>query len=232
MTGPSLQAVVFDFDGLIMDSETPIFAASAAAVAQLGHHLTIQAWATVVGHGEADSFQALQRAVGATLDRSTYDAAYAAQDRSWRDTLPVLDGVEALLQGLHAAGVPCAVASSSSVDWVGGHLERLGLRSHFASLATSDRVGGRAKPAPDAYLLACLDLGVDPRASVALEDSAPGVAAARAAGLNVIAVPSDITRHTDLSSADRSVSSLADLTVADLHALVDSRAMPSADDAS
>jgi len=232
MASPPLQAVVFDFDGLIMDSETPIFVASAAAVAALGHELTIEAWATVVGHGEADSFRALQAAVRAPLDRPSYDAAYARQDRSWRDTLPVLDGVVALLDELRDAGVPCAVASSSSVDWVGGHLERLGLRSRFASLATSDRVGGRSKPAPDTYLLACSDLVVDPRFAVALEDSGPGVAAARAAGLNVIAVPSAITRHTDLSDADRSVSSLAELTLADLRSLVADRPSPPPDDAS
>lgn len=216
----SLDAVVFDFDGLILDSETPIFRATAAALAGLGHELTVEGWAAVVGHGDADSFAALQVAVGAELDRAAFDAAYATQDRSWRETEPALPGVVALLHSLGAAGVPCGIASSSPAAWIEGHLDRLGLRSLFATIASEDRVGGRAKPAPDTYVLACSDLGADPSRSVALEDSAPGIAAARAAGLTVVAVPSEITRHTDLSAAHHTVPTLEHLDPALLGALV------------
>lgn len=218
---PVLEAVVFDFDGLIVDSETPIYRATAAALAGLGHQLTIEGWATVVGHGEEDSFRALQSAVGAPIDRAAYEVAYADQDRSWRETVPALPGVVGLLTALSAAGIPCGVASSSSSTWVEGHLERLGLAHLVAAVATADRVGGRSKPAPDTYLLACADLGARPARSVALEDSAPGIAAARAAGLAVVAVPSEITRHTDLSAAQRSVPDLTHLDPAALAALLD-----------
>lgn len=213
-------AVVFDFDGLVFDSETAIFQAAVATLAELGHELTVEAWATVIGLGEDDSWARLCEALGAEIDRELYDAGYARQDRSWRDTLPALPGVVELLDALRTDGVPCAVASSSPAPWVKGHLDRLGLVDHFAVLATADRVGGRAKPAPDTYLLACSDLGVAPRRSVALEDSAPGIAAALAAGLAVVAVPSHITAHTDLSAASHTVASLAEVTVADLAALV------------
>ncbi len=217
---PRLDAVVFDFDGLIIDSETPIFRASAAAVAQLGHRLSVEAWATVVGHGEDDSFRALQAAVGAELDRAAYELAYAAQDRSWRDTEPALPGVAELLASLARAGIACGVASSSSAGWIEGHLVRLGLRHHVATIASVDRVDGRSKPAPDTYRLACADIGADPARSVALEDSAPGIAAALAAGLTVVAVPSHITRHTDLSAAHHSVPDLTHLDPARLAALL------------
>lgn len=220
---PLPDAVVFDFDGTVFDSETPIFRASAAAVASLGHELTIEGWATVVGHGEDDSWRALLAAVGADLDRAAYEAAYDAQDRSWRETLPALPGVVELVEELHGAGVPLGIASSSPASWLETHLTRLGLRHRFTSLASRDRVGGRSKPAPDTYLLACRELGADPSRSVAIEDSSPGVAAARAAGLAVVVVPSDITRHTDTSAAHRRVGSVADLTVASLAELVASR---------
>lgn len=220
MSQPLPEAVVFDFDGLIFDSETPIFRASAAALALLGHDLTIERWATVVGHGDADGFTALQQAVGTEIDRYAYDTAYAAQDRSWRDTQPPLPGVVDLLEALHVAGVPCGVASSSPAGWIETHLVRLGLRNRFATIASEDRVGGRSKPAPDTYVLACEDLGAAPARSVALEDSSPGIAAALAAGLNVVAVPSEITRHTDLSAAHRTVASLEQLTLAELADLV------------
>lgn len=216
-----IDAVVFDFDGLIIDSETPIFRATAAALAEQGLVLTVPGWATVVGHGEADSFQALQRAVGGEIDREAYEVAYAAQDRSWHETEPALPGVADLFAALAEDGIPCGVASSSSSRWVEGHLDRLGLRHLVSAVATADRVGGRSKPAPDTYLLACADLGADPARSVALEDSAPGIAAARAAGLTVVAVPSHITRHTDLSAAHHQVPDLTHLDPAGLAALVE-----------
>ncbi len=214
------EAVVFDFDGLIFDSETPIFRASAAALAVLGHDLAVEQWATVVGHGDDDSFLAMERAVGAAIDRAAYDDAYASQDRSWRDRQPALPGVEDLLDALGEAGIACGVASSSPLSWVETHLERLGLRERFAAVASRDRVGGRAKPAPDVYLLACRELGAGPDRSVALEDSAPGIASARTAGLRVVAVASEITRHTDLSDAHLAVDSLEHLTVPTLARLV------------
>ncbi len=216
----TLEAVVFDFDGLIVDSEMPIYRGTATALAEQGLSLTVAAWSRVVGHGEADSFGALERAVGDTIDRDRFDAVYATQDRAWHETLPALPGVEALLGALAEAGVPCAVASSSSSNWIETHLARLGLRHRFGAVATADKVGGRSKPAPDTYLLACAELGATPTRSVALEDSGPGIAAARAAGLRVVAVPSEITAHSDLSAADRSVASLEALDVATLTALV------------
>ena len=124
-----------------------------------------------------------------------------------------------LLDACAAAGVPCGIASSSGIDWIGGFLDRLGLRDRFATVAGVDRTGV-GKPAPDCYLLACADLSADPTRSVALEDSAPGLASATAAGLATVAVPSRITRHTDLSAATLTVASLAEVTLDQLAALV------------
>ena len=212
-------AVVFDFDGLIVDTETPIFQASQIAVASLGHQIGVEAWATVVGLGDDDSFAALCRAIGADLDRTAYEMAYRAQDKSWRHTQPALPGVITLLDELRAAGVACGISSSSPAEWIEDHLGRLGLRDRFGTIASVDRVGGRAKPAPDSYLLACQDLAANPARTVALEDSAHGIAAALAAGLMVVAVPSHITQHTDLSAAQLTVGSLEDIALADLAAL-------------
>lgn len=220
---PVPAAVVFDFDGLLLDTETPIFEAARTALAGLGHRLTIEGWSSVIGHGDGESFAIMEQVLGASIDRVAYDEAFAAAELSARDAPPPNPGVLVLLDALHGAGVPCAIASSSPAPWIEGHLARLALRDRFSAVASSDRVGGRAKPAPDTYLLACADLGVDPASCVAIEDSAPGVAAARSAGLNVVAVPSAITRHTDLSAAHRTVATLAHLTLADLAQLVAER---------
>ncbi len=217
-----LQAVVFDFDGLIVDTEWPIYTSAVAAFAEFGHELPLETWATIVGlaEGEGGWYDTLIERLGVDLPRADFDRAYGAQDRSDRDRLPALPGVTALLDALDAAGVPAGIASSSEVTWLQRHLGRLGLLDRFAVLAGVDRVNGVGKPAPDSYLLACRDLGALPARSVALEDSAHGVAAAHAAGMAVVAVPSRITRLTSLTDADLVARSLTELTVDALDALV------------
>ena len=218
-----LEAVVFDFDGLIIDSEWVIFESARAAFAIHGHELTVEAWATIVGLGDDDDELMWSTLLGALgidgFEMATFSPTYRAQDRSNRDTLPLLPGVEVLVDSLTAARVPIGVASSSSVDWLERHLDRLGLLHRFGALVGADLVGGVGKPAPDVYLRACADLGADPARSVALEDSGHGVSAAKAAGMAAVAVPSRITRHNDLTHADLVVPSLDALSLAELEAL-------------
>ena len=221
----ALEAVVFDFDGLIIDSEWVIFETAVVAFAAHGHRLTVEAWSTIVGTNDEhhpDRWARLCAACGVEgFDRADYEAAYDAQDRSNRDDLPALPGVVGLVTELSTAGVPLGIASSSSRGWLDRHVHRLGLAHHFSTLVGADLVGGVGKPAPDVYLKACADLGADPSRSVALEDSAHGATAAKAAGMTVIAVPSQITRHNDLSHADLCVGSLTELDLAQVAALVD-----------
>lgn len=219
-----LQAVVFDFDGLIVDTEWPIYVSAVAAMTELGHELPIESWAMIVGlaEGEGGWYDTLCERLGLDLARADFDRVYMAQDRSDRDSLPLLPGVIELLDALDGAGVPAGIASSSEVRWLERHLDRLGLLDRFAVLASVDRVGGVGKPAPDSYLYACRALGAEPHRSVALEDSAHGVAAAKAAGMAVVAVPSRITRHMTLTDADLIVDSLTELDLAALDRLVPS----------
>lgn len=225
-----LQAVVFDFDGLVMDSEWAIYEAASAAFTHHGHELSVAAWSTIVGlnddGGDAEWWAGLCAAADVDdFARADFDAVY--EDEANRGALraamlelPTLPGVEVLVDSLGAAGVPIGVASSSSTGWLERNLDRLGLISRFGALVGSDAVGGVGKPAPDVYLRACELLGAAPRASVALEDSGHGLTAAKAAGMAAVAVPSRITRFNDLSHADRVVESLEHLTVADLALLV------------
>jgi len=213
----TLEAVVFDFDGLIIDSERLIFETARAAFDAHGHVLSVEAWSTIIGINDdtdAGWWDRVCSAAGVTgFDRADYDAAYESQPREGRFELPVLPGVAELLAALAADGVPLGVASSSSCRWLDRHLERLGLRSRFGAVVGSDVVGGIGKPAPDVYLRACADLGADPAHAVAIEDSAHGVSAAKAAGMAAVAVPSEITRFNDFRHADLVVGSVADLDV-------------------
>jgi HAD superfamily hydrolase (TIGR01509 family) len=222
----TLDAVVFDFDGLIIDSEWVIFESARAAFEVHGHQLTVEAWATIVGLGDDDELMwaTLVAAMGIEgFEMATFSPTYRAQDRSDRDSLPALPGVEVLVDSLTAARVPIGVASSSSVAWLERHLDRLGLLHRFGTLVGADLVGGVGKPAPDVYLRACADLAADPTRSVALEDSGHGVTAAKAAGMTAVAVPSRITRHNDLTHADLVVGSLEHLSLGDLERLAGGR---------
>ena len=213
----TLEAVVFDFDGLILDTEWAIYESALAAFAAHGHTLTIQAWSTIIGTNTDDDdswWPTLCAASGVSdFDLALFVAAYNAQDRSIRDRLPANPGVPELLAELTAAGVPTGIASSSSRAWLDRHIGRLGLTEHFATMVGSDLVGGISKPAPDVYFKACADLGADPARSVAIEDSAHGATAAKAAGMAVVAVPSRITIHNDFAHADLVVDSLLDVTL-------------------
>jgi putative hydrolase of the HAD superfamily len=220
----TLEAVVFDFDGLIVDSEWVIYESAAAAFATHGHDLPVEVWATVVGTNERDEraeWDNLCSRLGITFAQTDFSAAYEAQDRSNRDSLPALPGVVALLDELAEAGIPVAIASSSSCDWLQRHVDRLGIDHHFRGvLVGADLVGGVGKPAPDVYLRACADLDADPRHAVALEDSEHGISAAHAAGMAAVGVPGRVTRSHDFSAADLVVASLEELSVVDLAGLV------------
>lgn len=217
-------AIVLDFDGLIIDSEWLIFETAQAAFAHHGHELTVDAWATVIGtNNDVDDswWSQLCDNAGITgFDLADYEAAYEAQPREGRFELPALPGVVELIEAANAAAVPIGVASSSSLGWLEAHLGRLDLRHRFGAVIGSDVVGGIGKPAPDVYLRACADLGADPLRSVAVEDSANGVTAAKAAGMQAVAVPSQITRFNDFAHADLVVDSVADLDLDRLTALV------------
>jgi HAD superfamily hydrolase (TIGR01509 family) len=225
----ALDAVVLDFDGLIIDSEWAIYESARTAFGVHGHDLTVAAWATVVGINDRhdDSWwPRLCEAAGVTgFERDRFDAAYEADEpraalRSAMLELPALPGVADLVEELAAAGVPIGVASSSSRGWLEHNLDRLGLIHHFGTLVGADVVGGIGKPAPHVYLRACSDLGAGPTRCVAIEDSAHGVTAAKAAAMTAVAVPSQITRFNDFAHADVVVDSVADLDLARLRSLL------------
>jgi HAD superfamily hydrolase (TIGR01509 family) len=136
------------------------------------------------------------------------------------DALLPLPGVVDRMDEARRLGLGIAVASSSSRRWVETHLARLGLRAKVDAVLTKDDVA-RVKPFPDLYLAAAAALGVAPAACVTFEDSANGVKAAKAAGMTCYAVPNPITKDLVFDAADGVLGSLADITLAALHAMMD-----------
>jgi HAD superfamily hydrolase (TIGR01509 family) len=220
---PVLEALVFDFDGLILDTETPQFHTVAAAFAEHGVELDRAAWQDIIGTaGHPHWSEMLAEAMGDRAEDVDFESVRQARLEEYHgllEDLEPLDGVTELLDAAFERGLGLAVASSSPLYWVDGHLTRLGLRDRFASLHTRDHVD-RTKPAPDLFQRAVQALGADPGRAVALEDSPHGVTAAKAAGMAVVACPNEITGGQSFDHADLVVESLAELTLDDLAALL------------
>ena len=222
--GAPVEALVFDFDGLILDTETCTYESVVEIFAEHGEAVDVAWWHTILGTADHPHWtEQLAAQLGRPVDRDALVARREARRLPLIEALAACDGVEALLDAADAAGVPAAVASSSASDWVVPHLERLGLRHRFPAVITRDDVGdegARTKPAPDLFLIAAAELGADPARCVVLEDSPNGVAAGRAAGMAVVAVPGPMTRTLDFGAAHLVVGSLAEVDLAALGALV------------
>ena len=220
---PALAAVVFDFDGLVLDTEWCEYVTAAEQFRAHGTELSLDLWKTFIGTVDHPHWtDILEEQIGRPVDRGLIvPSRLAAKDVCNADLAP-LPGVVALVDSLRDLGVPIAVASSSSVDHVDGHLDTHGLLDRFPVRATGDEVP-LTKPDPAVYLLACERLGVDPTAAVAIEDSVNGVTAAKAAGMAAVAVPGTLTLGMDFAAADLVVGSCVELTPARLAALVADR---------
>lgn len=218
-----IRAVVFDFDGLVLDTELPIYTSWCAAFEAHGATPpTIEEWSAEIGTSGVIDFQAwlIERATAA-VDVDAMHASRRAHCTALLELEATCPGVEAWLDEADDAGYGVAIASSSEADWVLPHLERLGLRDRFDFVVTA---GGElpAKPAPDTYLEACARLGVEPRHALAVEDSPNGITAAKAAGLFCVTVPHVLTETLDLSGADLRLASLAECTLAESLARLES----------
>lgn len=216
-----IRALVFDFDGLILETETPAYQTWAEIYREHGQALPLDRWFDYIGRegGFFDAADHLAALVGEGFDR---EAARKRRDAKKTDLIAALDvmvGVREYVADAKRLGLRLAVASSSSRAWVLGHLERLHLHAEWDAVRTRDDVA-RTKPAPDLYLAAVEALGVAPREAVAFEDSMNGIAAAKDAGLLCVAVPNALTAAMDLSRADVQLHSLAETPLEELLAIL------------
>jgi len=211
-----IRALVFDFDGVILDTETPFRSSWQEIYAAHGLSVPPDEWAGWLG-SSADPPQAydlLERHLGAAVDREGIRTERMQRELELLEREPPLPGVERILDDASAHGLRLAIASSSERAWVHGHLTRLGLIDRFAVLVCADDVTA-TKPSPELYVSALRALGVAPREAIAFEDSTHGVRAATAAGIFCVAIPNEVTRHASMEGADLVVGSLADRTLLD-----------------
>lgn len=212
-----LSALIFDFDGLIIDTESAIYEAWRELYAAHGQHLELSTWAQCVGtdFGDYNPKTDLEQLTGKSFDWQAEEREVEARVRELLTHYDALPGVRELLKDAAAHGIPCSVASSSPLFWVEGWLAHLNLRHAFQNVSCRDHVE-RIKPAPDLFLDAAQKLQVQPDEVIVLEDSLNGLRAALAAGMKCISAPGPVTRHLDLSAAWMQVDSLAALSLTDL----------------
>jgi HAD superfamily hydrolase (TIGR01509 family) len=216
----TLAAIVFDFDGLIVDTENPGFISWQEIYQEFGATLSIDDWRHATGYvGGFDPAIHLEQILGRRLDWSQIMPKREA--RNWELTLQasVLPGIEALFRSARERQLRVGVASNSGIGWVEGGLLRLGLRDCVDTVVARDMVIN-PKPAPDIYLKTVQTLQVEPGHAVALEDSEPGCRAAKQAGLKTVAIPNRFSERQDLSIADLVVKSATELNLDRLAALV------------
>jgi len=201
-----IRALIFDFDGLIIDTETPLIDALAAIHERAGHPYSRAGALGLVGHVgiEFDPWTAF----GPEVDRASLVKEHHDLYRAMCARQPVLPGVLDYLNGAKSRGLKLGVASNSSHRHVDGHLTRLGLIDFFDVIRCREDVP-RTKPEPDLYLAVLAHFGFLPTEAIAFEDSAPGAVAARTAGLCTVAVPNPSTGRHDFSPAHLVASSLA-----------------------
>ena len=205
-----IRALVFDFDGLILDTETPLIDAYGDVHAAHGKPFDRREFLHLVGH--VDFTFDPWRAFGPGADGAALEAQRQQRNRARTLAQPVLPGVATLLDAARTAGLRLAVASNSRHDDVEGHLKRLGLHASFEFFACREDAPS-PKPEPDLYRLVLNRFGLRGGEAVAIEDSHAGALAAKRAGLWVVAVPNTSTAHHDFAHANLCVTSLADVTL-------------------
>jgi HAD superfamily hydrolase (TIGR01509 family) len=212
-----IRALIFDFDGLVLDTETPVYRSWQEFYASYGGRLEYDEWAQVVGtvSTEADHFARLEVQIGYVLDRKTLGPRRRQRESELIQVQPVLPGVkEYLVQG-RQLGLKIGMASSAPCQWVEGHLRRLDLLQYFDTIRGLDDVE-RVKPDPELFLAVLEDLEVEPQEAVVFEDSPNGIRAAKAACLVCVAVPNPVTRQYSLAQADLRLESLAEMELSSL----------------
>jgi len=212
------RAIIFDFDGLIVDTETAIYQAWAELYQKFDQELLLSDYSQCVGSDFATSYDpqtALEERHGKPIE---WDNVIPEKDERIRELLLAQDtrpGVRQLIEQISDAGLDRAVASSSTFNWVGGWLRKLGLDHHFPIVRCRDHVE-RIKPSPDLFLAAAEKLGVAPHEALVLEDSVNGLKAANAAGIPCVIVHNTVTSAGDFAGARNVFHSFEYLSLNDL----------------
>lgn len=213
-----LKGLIFDFDGLILDTETPIFEAWQKVYNDFGCDLPLDLWISTVGSSEVyfDPVKYLHSISHNNIDDTEVMQLYSHYENDLIAKKKILPGILDLLTYTYNKGYKLAIASSSPITWVLDLSKKLGIAGYFSCFATKDEVKF-TKPHPDLYLLALKKLNLDHKEVIALEDSLHGIHAARQAGIFTIAIPANLTQNLDFTAADMTISDATAINLMDIN---------------
>ncbi|MDB4537259.1 HAD-IA family hydrolase [Akkermansiaceae bacterium] len=208
-------AVLFDFDGVILDTEWPIYETYRDLFLEHGQELTLETYVQCIGSDfntwSPETY--LESLTSKTFDWATINPARNVIIREEVGKLDAVPGVREALEHFKKQEIPCAVVSSSSHDWVDGWLEKLGLLSEFTTTVCRGDAP-KIKPAPDLYLEAVRRMNLPASECLVIEDSLNGMKSAHAAGCPVVAIPNRITTCIDFSNAEFQFATMTDFLAA------------------
>ena len=209
---PVIRALIFDFDGLILETEEASYLSWKEIYESFGFSLSYSTWSTLIGttRGEFDPLLELQKLVHDNTDWDRVELQRQASENALIETQPVLPGVEGYLRDARQLRLKIGLASNSSCNWVMRHLTRLKLVDCFDCICGSDDVQ-RIKPDPELYYSVLDGLGARANEAIAFEDSPIGIRAAKGAGIFCVAVPNAFTSQLNFSHADFKLDTLAEM---------------------
>ncbi|MBY6038084.1 HAD family hydrolase [Fictibacillus nanhaiensis] len=213
-----IKALVFDFDGTILDTETQHYNAFQELYKEHGTNLPLEVWGECIGtHSDFNPYEYLEKQIQKKLNHEELRSKKTEREIALILEQKPLPGIEDYLKAGKELGLKIGLASSSSRKWVLEHLERINLLPYFEVIKTADDVE-KVKPDPALYLKAVEALGVKPEQAIAFEDSVNGSLAAKKAGLFCVAIPNSVTKHMTFGEVDHQMESVAEL---ELSALLD-----------
>lgn len=204
-----IKAILFDFDGLILDTETTEYQSWQEIYTDHGLNMDLHVWAECIGRpkGYFDAYAYFEQQYGKKVDINRIRVNRRKRNNELNAARDIMPGIfEYLIRGKEQ-GLKLAVASSSDRKWVEGHMGRLGVIDYFDLLVCKEDTTNH-KPLPDPYLKALDELKIKPTEAIALEDSPNGIKSAKAAGVFCVAVPNEVTKELNLKEADIIIDSL------------------------
>jgi putative hydrolase of the HAD superfamily len=212
-----IKAIIFDFDGLILDTETPWFYAYRALFEERGAILPLVEWAKCIGthDGEFNPMDYLEQQMGKKVDRIQFKDEARLKYTQLVQTMQIRPGVVSYLEAAQKLGLRIGLASSSDRYWVESYLNKYGLFRYFEVIRTMDDVV-KVKPDPELYLQALEQLGVGANEAIVFEDSLNGLRAAKAAGIYCVIVPNEVTSELDFVDHDLRLKSMEDMSLEDI----------------
>lgn len=211
-----VKAIIFDFDGLILDTETHEYEVLQEMYAEHESELPLSVWGNVIGtQAGFKPFEYLEEQLGKTLDHEALTEDRRSRFQKRMKDEAARPGVEAYLEAAKELGIKIGLASSSDYKWVSDHLKQIGLFDYFECIRTSDDVE-EVKPHPELYLQTAQCLGVEPKDCVAFEDSVNGSIAAKRAGMKCVIVPNKVTSTLQFEEYDVRLESMAEIELLQL----------------